>query len=275
MPETPVNGAPSAPQSVANVETPKAPESSNSRRMTIDELSALTGASVRTLRLYQTKSILPPPEIVGRVGYYTDAHVNRLYTINHLQKRGFSLAGIAEVVRMWEAGQGIDELLGYERVLARPWSEERAQDFSADELYERYPDFAKFPDRLADAVSSGAIERKGDGYRVPSLNLLEFGVVLVQRGVPADVVVKEFIELQNDLERIAGRFVNLFRVHMLPKIATGDPMRWLPELANFTKTFRPAVQTLVASAFTQAMDRQIRRARFAAQAADANGGTAD
>ncbi len=234
----------------------------DSKGMTIDELSSLTGASVRTLRLYQTKSILPPPEIVGRVGYYTETHVNRLYTINRLQKRGFSLAGIAEVVRMWESGQGIDELLGYERVLASPWSDEEPTEFTAEELVARYPDFGKFPERLEGALATGAIERNGDGYRVPSMNLLEFGVVLVGKGVPSEVVIQELLDLQADLGRIAVRFINLFRSHILPQVAAEDPMNWLSNLAAFSKTFRPAVRTLVVSAFTQAMDKEIRKARF-------------
>jgi DNA-binding transcriptional MerR regulator len=56
--------------------------------LTIDELARRAGTRTTTVRLYQTKGLLPPPEIRGRLGYYNAAHLARLRVIDRLQKRG-------------------------------------------------------------------------------------------------------------------------------------------------------------------------------------------
>ncbi|MDP8987506.1 MAG: MerR family transcriptional regulator, partial [Actinomycetota bacterium] len=38
--------------------------------MTIDDLAREAGCTTRNIRSYQTLGLLPPPSIVGRVGYY-------------------------------------------------------------------------------------------------------------------------------------------------------------------------------------------------------------
>ena len=42
--------------------------------------------------------LLPPPERQGRVGLYGDRHVQRLQLISRLQRRGYSLAGIRDLL---------------------------------------------------------------------------------------------------------------------------------------------------------------------------------
>lgn len=232
--------------------------------MTIDELASRTGVTIRTLRLYQTKSLLPPPRLSGRVGYYSDAHVNRLLTIERLQARGFSLAGIGELIRMWEQGQGIDELLGYERILAAPWSDEEPVRLDRDELLARFPGFVDEALRRR-AVDAGVLEADGDGYWLSSPNLLEFGAVLVQRGVPPEVALRELQQLHDDLGAIAARFIALFRSYILPRYVTPDALEWLPKVAGFEKLYRPALRTLVAGVFTRQMDRAAKAAREAVE----------
>src|SRR2546425_123594 len=61
-------------------------------RLTIDELAHRAQTKTSTVRLYQTKGLLPPPEIQGRIGYYSAAHIARLRVIERLQQRGYSLA---------------------------------------------------------------------------------------------------------------------------------------------------------------------------------------
>ena len=39
-------------------------------QLTIDELAAQSRVPSRTIRYYQSKGVLPPPEIKGRVAYY-------------------------------------------------------------------------------------------------------------------------------------------------------------------------------------------------------------
>ena len=45
-------------------------------RLTIDELAHHSGLPASTIRLYQTKGVLPPPTKQGRVGYYGEGHAD-------------------------------------------------------------------------------------------------------------------------------------------------------------------------------------------------------
>ena len=47
--------------------------------LTIDELAAPVGVPTRTIRFYQARGALMRPEIRGRVAFYGDAHVERLW----------------------------------------------------------------------------------------------------------------------------------------------------------------------------------------------------
>jgi DNA-binding transcriptional MerR regulator len=226
--------------------------------MTIDELARRTRTTTRTLRLYQTKALLPPPRIVGRVGYYTEMHVNRLLLIERLQIRGFSLAGIAELLKMWEEGKGLDELFGFEAKLVQPWNEEEPEDYSTEEFEVRWPGLLANTALFERVCQLGVVEKLDDGVmRVMAPLMLRFGQDLVEKGVPIEVVMEELSLLRSDTRRIASRFVNLFRVHMLPNMVQGGPMEWLPRLANYAMQMRPAVRAVVLSVFAHAMDAEL------------------
>src|SRR5436190_11380401 len=88
---------------------------------TIDELAAVAGTTSRNLRAFQTRGLLPPPRLVGRTGEYDDEHRTRLEAILRLQRRGYSLAAIADLSAAWERGLTLDDVLGFETpVRSRP-----------------------------------------------------------------------------------------------------------------------------------------------------------
>ena len=91
--------------------------------MTIDELASRAGLPSSTVRLYQTRALIPPPRRAGRQGFYGDGHLARLRLITELQERGFSLAAIKHLVDAWETGRGLDALLGLEAQVAAQRSE--------------------------------------------------------------------------------------------------------------------------------------------------------
>src|SRR5215813_9793048 len=80
--------------------------------MTVDELARSARLPVRTIREYQTMRLLPPPSKRGRVGLYGDEHRRRLDLIARLQKRGYSLAGIKDLLDAWETGTNLPDVLG-------------------------------------------------------------------------------------------------------------------------------------------------------------------
>ena len=65
----------------------------------MDELARRAELSIDTIRFYQKRRLLDPPEREGRVAWYAPEHLDRLACIRDLQRRGFSLALIGRVVR--------------------------------------------------------------------------------------------------------------------------------------------------------------------------------
>ncbi|MDX6200776.1 MAG: hypothetical protein QOJ83_276 [Frankiales bacterium] len=67
-------------------------------RCTIGELSDRVGMTVRNIRAYQARGLLPPPVVDGRVGYYTRTHRDRLTMIRRLRAEGFNLVAISALL---------------------------------------------------------------------------------------------------------------------------------------------------------------------------------
>ena len=80
--------------------------------LSVDELARRAGLPTRTIREYQTMGLLPSPERRGRVGIYRVAHLQRLQLIGRLQDRGYSLAGIRDLLTSWTDGDELTDILG-------------------------------------------------------------------------------------------------------------------------------------------------------------------
>ena len=85
-------------------------------QLTIEQLAAESGMSVRNIRAHQARGLLAPPEVRLRVGYYGPEHVAQLRLIRELQDEGFNLNGIK---RLLEDTQGTAErLLRFKQALS-------------------------------------------------------------------------------------------------------------------------------------------------------------
>src|SRR3954454_25269898 len=79
--------------------------------LTIDELAARAGVTVRTVRFYATRGLLPPP-VIGprRVEHYGRGHLARLELIEELQHQGMTLATIERYLQHLPAGLSARDL---------------------------------------------------------------------------------------------------------------------------------------------------------------------
>ena len=64
----------------------------------VEEIAALAGVRVDTIRFYQFRGLLPRPRREGRIAFYDDAHLERLRRIRELVEQGFTLAQIKRLV---------------------------------------------------------------------------------------------------------------------------------------------------------------------------------
>ncbi|RAY14565.1 MerR family transcriptional regulator [Actinomadura craniellae] len=228
----------------------------------IDELAQVAGTTVRNIRAYQDRGLLPPPRLAGRVGYYDDSHLARLRLIGKLLGRGYTFAVIKDLLAAWEQGRDVSEVLGMEKVLTDPWSDEIPGYVTREELIGSFGGVAEteIPGAIERAVELGLLEPAGDRFKVPSPRLLHVGAELVAAGVPLPAVLDIAEEIRRDCEMIAGRFVQLVRTHVFdllnPELDDAD----ISERAAVVRRMRPLVQMAVEPFIARAMETQIQHA---------------
>ena len=95
--------------------------------LTIDQLSAATGLSVRTTRYYAGLGLIPPPVRRGRIAYYGPEHRARLELVTALQDHGFTLQAIERYLARL-AADVTPEDLAMQRAMITSWTAENPED---------------------------------------------------------------------------------------------------------------------------------------------------
>jgi DNA-binding transcriptional MerR regulator len=175
--------------------------------MSVDELARRSGVPVRTIREYQTIGVLPAPAKRGRVGIYRASHLRRLDLVARLQHRGYSLAGIRDLLGSWVAGRDLGEVLGLEPDQLIHVDEPGAPA-TLDQLVEILP--ALVPDRLDALIDLGIVERCGpDQFCVPSPSIVQLTSDLLDAGYGPDRVLHVLQSISIAADRVAASAVDL------------------------------------------------------------------
>ncbi len=111
---------------------------SRSPEYRIEDLAHHSGASVRTVRAYQDRGLLPRPRRRGRANVYDDGHLARLRQIAALLERGYTLASIKELLEAWDSGRGLAGVLGLVAEVEGPWTDESPEHVTRAELSRRF-----------------------------------------------------------------------------------------------------------------------------------------
>jgi DNA-binding transcriptional MerR regulator len=189
---------------------------SSSSEYTVDELAVAADLRSSTIRMYQRDGLLHPPSRRGRVAYYDSSHLDRLRLIGRLKDRGFSLAGIKELIDASEAGLHLDSFV--------------PQDVpSLDDLLKRIARAeALTPELIARSVDLGLLRISEGGEMEADPQDIAIGASLLDLGVPADIVLDEYEALLESTDTIATRFADLFEAQIWTG-DTGPPMTDLLE----------------------------------------------
>lgn len=229
------------------------------REFTIDELAREADATVRNIRAYQDRGLLPPPEKRGRTGIYTDVHLGRLRIIGRLLERGYTLANIKDLLKAWEQGRDIHDILGLEAVVTNPWSEEVPSYIDYQDLADAFGEQLT-PEVLNKAVKLGYLYPEGHRVRVPSPRILNAGIELVQGGIPLHALLDEVDSVRHDVNNIADGFVRLVVTHLVDnkygehELPKGDDV---PRLADFIQRVRPLADMVVSAELARILDKAI------------------
>ncbi|WP_437023190.1 MerR family transcriptional regulator [Streptomyces sp. enrichment culture] len=200
-------------------------------------MARLAGITVRTLRFYRERGLLPPPRREGRIAWYDDHHLARLRTISALLERGHTLNGIAELADAFDHGRDVGDLLGY----GGP-TEETPVRLTPEELADRFAGQAT-PENLAAALDLGYLGTDGDEIVHISRRLLDVSSALVREGIPLADVLAAGRRVREHADALAGIFADLILRH-----ATEAD---LPRL-------RPLARSVVEAELSLALDRRLR-----------------
>lgn len=233
------------------------PGSGSGAEYRIEDLAHASGATVRTIRGYQDRGLLPTPERRGRANVYGEAHLARLLQIADLLDRGYTLASIKELLEAWDAGRGLGGVLGLVAEVHGPWTDEEADRITRSELDARFGG-TQDDEAIAEAVVLGVLERvpgKADEFLVPSPQELAVAVELHAAGVPLLAISGHLKELRGQVEHIASRFLEFTTEHVFARYLGHRPPTDsdAAEAASMVRRLRPLAQQTVDAELARAM----------------------
>jgi DNA-binding transcriptional MerR regulator len=224
--------------------------------LTIDELAARSGMTVRTVRFYAAEGLLPAPARRGRIAYYGAQHRMRLELIRDLQEHGYTLAAIERVLSSIPHDATPADFAMQAAMLA-PWTPEPAEELDRAAL-ERRAGRRLSRAELDLLVALGMVERvAGGGFRT-TRSTLRMGVELIDLPVPSAVLREAADVIHEHANAAADELAEVFRRGIWEPFRRGETSD-RDQLAAVVSRLRPlAVQGLV-SAFGRAADRAVRR----------------
>jgi DNA-binding transcriptional MerR regulator len=229
--------------------------------LTIEQLAAASGMTVRNIRAHQARGLLAPPEVRLRVGYYGPEHVAQLKLIRDLQDDGFNLAGIK---RLLDDTNGTAERLArFREALAAAPASEPSQTLTLAELGRRFHVPAQDAPRvLARAERLGVLLPAGEErYEVPSPSLLAVAERVVERGISLDHALGVFEQIEHHCDAVSAAFVTLFMTEVWePFERARMPVERWAEIEEAIAGLRPLAADALQAIFGQRMSTQIEAA---------------
>jgi DNA-binding transcriptional MerR regulator len=224
------------------------------KEYSVEALARAARITVRNVRAYQDRGLLAPPERRGRAGVYTENHLARLRSIGQLLRRGYTLASIAELFAALEQGHELADLVGLERAVTSPWTDEEPALYSLADIVTLYGGAFK-PSWLAKAAELGILVPEGAMFRAPSPRLLAAGAELVKAGIPLDEMLEVVRQLRTNVEQASESMVRLVEHHVFDRYGDGLPPRTeLPKVAAIIWRLRPVVEMAVHAEVARAME---------------------
>ena len=229
-------------------------------QLTIEQLAAQSGMTVRNIRAHQARGLLAPPEVRLRVGYYGPDHLAQLQMIRELQNDGFNLGGIK---RLMDDGGGTAARLQRFREALTELGAEPTETLTVSQLGRRFHTTAEeAPAVLARAEQLGVLVPAGGGaYEIPSPSLLAVAEEAVGRGVPLQAAFDLFEQLERHCDEAARAFADLFvaQVWRPFEAAGGDAEGW-SEVDEAIDRLLPLSGGAIQAIFQRRMRDQLRLA---------------
>ncbi|MYZ34935.1 MULTISPECIES: MerR family transcriptional regulator [unclassified Streptomyces] len=254
--------------------------------LTVDELAARAGVTVRTVRFYSSRGLLPPPVIgARRIGHYGPEHLSRLALIEELQRQGMTLAAIERYLEQLPPDLSARDL-AIHRALVASWAPDSPENATRAELESR-AGRALTEDDIDRLAAMGALARADrpdndrpdtdrpdtddtDSYRPDTYRLdpalLRLCVELLDVPIAQETILAARTVLLEHTREAARKLTRMFRDEVSPSYgrdASG------PEQIAAVKSLSAHMEPLVVQALVTAFQRSLKeelRAAFQAAA---------
>lgn len=222
-------------------------------RYRVEQLAAACEVSVDTVRYYQARGLLPPPEREGRLAWYREEHAERIREIRSLQRKGLTLAAIKRALD--------GELERTDLELAAAVAAARGETEPQQLLtLEAFSAAAGVPASLIQAVEREGI-RLGvavDGetrYSSADIRTVRGALRLLEFGLPLGDLLALAREANEAMVRLAERAVDLFDRYVREPIRDTAPSEEeaAAQLVEAFDALLPAVTDLVATHFRRVL----------------------
>ncbi|HZG04514.1 MAG TPA: MerR family transcriptional regulator [Streptomyces sp.] len=223
--------------------------------LTVDELAARAGVTVRTIRFYSTRGLLPPPEIgPRRVGRYGPGHLSRLALIGELQHQGMTLSAIERYLRQLPPDLSPEDL-ALHRALVASWAPDTEQEATRGKLARR-AGRELTEDDIDRLEAMGVLTRTDDPdvFRVDP-GLLHLGVRLLEVPIALETILAARSVVLEHSRQVARELSRLFKEEVW------DPYRRRetdPEQVETVRELSAHMQPMVVQALATAFQRSMR-----------------
>jgi DNA-binding transcriptional MerR regulator len=238
-------------------------------QLTITELAARTGISVRTIRFYAGLGLIPPPVVRGRLGLYDERHTARLELVRDLQRLGFTLAAIEGYLARIPL-EGSPEDLALHRALLAPWLPEQPETVDRAELDARAGrtlDDGELT-RLArlGVIQSAGVRDRVETWTLTSPDLLGYGLSLLDAEMDFEVQLACQQIIERHTSALATELVALFHHTVLREYRErGRPPELRARLLALVQRLKPLTVNGVVTNFQLAVNRAIRESAVPAE----------
>lgn len=224
--------------------------------LSVEQLASRVGMTVRTVRFYAGRGLIPPPRREGRNGYYGPGHLARLELVKELQAHGFTLAAIEGYLEQIPDG-ATPEQVALHRTLLAPWTPELPETLGRADLETR-AGRSLTDDDLEILVAIGVVEPTPteDVFRVAPAHLA-VGMGFLDAGLPIDAALAARKIVTEHGRALAAELTGLFRTLVWPHLkASGHP----PEmLTAMIERFKPLTVQALVTAYEDAVDDEKRQ----------------
>lgn len=218
--------------------------------LSIDELCARVQMSVRNVRFYTTRGLVPPPIRQGRSGYYAAEHVARLELVRELQSHGFTLSAIEKYLASIPA-DATPEDIALHRTMLAPWVAELPVEMDRQELSARVGRELSDAD-LATLAVLGIVSGPGP-YRV-STSQLGVGLNLLELGFPPEAAAAAGAIYAKHGQELAEELNEVFRTMVWPVYSDDPTTEQAEKLQLIVERLKPLSIASLVAAYEAAID---------------------